>query len=190
MSPLCVVQFFIGASYSSWGTSLRNMLLTLWPVIPHDKVCPHHPLLLSLGCALAGGACQGVERPFPSHKSPLGGSCRVQPFPAQAGSLGLAEAEMFLECECRILCDLGWETAHLATPLPQWRPKINIAQIASPSNKQSVKIAELPLRLRLIKVGSDCRSQSLLGVCSNEAFAAPWRHGKNMKWHNLQRLYH
>lgn len=80
---------------------------------------------------------------------------------------------MFLECECWILCDLDWDSARLAAPLPQPRPKINIAQIAGPSNKQSVKIAVLPLRLRLIKVGSDCRSQFLLGVCSNEAFAAP-----------------
>lgn len=74
--------------------------------------------------------------------------------------------------------------------LPQWRPKINIAQIVCPSNKQSVKIAVLPLRLRLIKVGSDCRSRALLGVCSNEVFAALKRHWKNMKWHNLQKLYH
>lgn len=74
--------------------------------------------------------------------------------------------------------------------LPQWRPKINIAQIVCPSNKQSVKIAVLPLRLRLIKVGSDCRSRALLGVCSNEVFAALKRHRKNMRWHNLQKLYH
>lgn len=170
MSPLCVVQSFTGPSYSTWGTSV---LLALEPVTPHGQVGPHHPLLLSLGCASASGACQGVERQFPPRRSPLGGSCPMQPFPTQAGSLGLAEAEMFLECERRAPCDLAWDTARLAAPLPQPRPKINIAQIASPSNKQSLKTAELPPRLRLIKVGSDCRSQSLLGVCSNEAFAAP-----------------
>lgn len=152
-----------------------------------SKGCPQPPLLLSTGCAQPG---QGVEVQFPSCRSPLGGPWWAHPFPTRAGSLGLAEAGMFLECECWILCDLDWDSARLAAPLPQPRPKINIAQIAGPSNKQSVKIAVLPLRLRLIKVGSDCRSQFLLGVCSNEAFAAPWRHGKNMKWHNLQKRYH
>lgn len=93
--------------------------------------------------------------------------------PGTGRLLGLAGAEMFLECERRAPCDLAWDSARLAAPLPQRWPKINIAQIAGPSNKQSEKTAELPLRLRLIKVGSDCRSQSLLGVCSNEAFAAP-----------------
>lgn len=187
MRSLCVVQFFIASSSGTWGISV---VLTLYTMILHYNICQRHPLLLSLGCASVGGACQGVEMQLPSCRSPLGGSCLVQPFLTRAGSLGLAEAEMFLECECCILCDLDWETAHLATPFPQWGPKISIAQIVSPSNKQSVKIAVLPLRLRLIKVGSDCRSQSLLGACSNEAFAAPWRHGKNMKWHNLQKLYH
>lgn len=43
------------------------------------------------------------------------------------GSPSLAEAEMFLECECCILYDLDWETAHLAIPHPQRQPKINIA---------------------------------------------------------------
>lgn len=158
-SPLCVLQLFIAPS-TILERYLLSLLSNLW--ILHYKGRPHHPCLLSLGCVAVGGACQGVQVWFPPCRSPLGGSWGVQPLPARAGSPGLAEPEMFLECECCILCDLDWETAHLATPRPQQRPKINIAQIMCPSNKQSAKIAVLPPRLRLIKVGSDCRSWSLL----------------------------
>lgn len=42
----------------------------------------------------------------------------MQPSLTQAGSLGSSEAEMFLECEHRILYDLDWETAQAATALP------------------------------------------------------------------------
>lgn len=42
----------------------------------------------------------------------------MQPSLTQAGSLGSAEAEMFLECEHFILYDLDWETAQSATALP------------------------------------------------------------------------
>lgn len=62
------------------GGHLSSSLGNLW-----QSLSPP-PLMLSLGCAPGGGACQGVERQFPSRRSPLGGSCGAQPFPAQAGS--------------------------------------------------------------------------------------------------------
>lgn len=187
MSQLGVVQFFTAASYSTWRDICAPHYVTC---DPSWQSLPTPPSPAFSGLCISWWGLPGCGDAVSILQECSGGSCWVQLFPTQAGSQGLAEAEMFLECECRILCDLDWENAHLATPRPQRRPKINIAQIASPSNKQSVKIAVLPLRLRLIKVGSDCRSWSLLGLCSNKAFAAPWRHGKNMKWHNLQRLYH
>lgn len=70
-------------------------------------------------------------------RSSLGGSCWAQPFPTQAGSLGLAEAGMFLECEWAL--DFVW-SALGACPFGYTPPSV-AAQNKHCANRQSLKQA-------------------------------------------------
>lgn len=113
-SPLHVLQLFIapatleGYLYSSccnlgyFITKVARVILPSFPGAVLQLVGLSR--VYRCGFHLAGVLWVGPEACNPPRRG-------------QAPS-GSAEAETFLECECCILCDLDWATAHLAAPLP------------------------------------------------------------------------